>query len=59
MTLVLKHVTEMRDKSSYQMSCQKPYLGKTFHGDLCHTLRSVPNHRQCVLYNPKIIYLIF
>ena len=24
---VLKHVTKMRDKSDYQMSCQKPYLG--------------------------------
>ena len=56
---VLKHVTKMRDKSDYQMSCQKPYLGKTCHAGLCHTLKNVTNHRQCALYNPKIISLIF
>ena len=59
MTLVLKHVTKMRDKSDYQMSCQKPYLGMNSHAGLCHTLTNVTNHRHCVLYNPKIISLIF
>ena len=41
MTPVPKHVTKMRDKSDYQISCQKPYLGMNCHAGLCHTLKNV------------------